>query len=565
MSRSLRAWTESVWEKLGQLPEVAGAVEEQRRRWLDFAANDAVVVVLVGPYDAGKSTLLKRLLVERGTPVPEWLTISGRRETFGVGQVRSDEIIFVDTPGLDSSQPQHDEITWNALRLADAYVWVLPPQLLTAGKDDAIAFFKGAFFHDELPSAFVAGATVAVIGRMDEADSDPAYNLKGYRDLAHRKKLELASLLKKGGVSGELRKVCVVAADPYQIVENNPSPTREDYDTGRDWDGIGELAVVIQNLAAEKDELRTMAEARFVAALVREATEALGQMQQVSSLMAQRLANDVDKQRHYLVRLNTLQRATLADLHRRFENELRSVIRVGAEWSEDTAHRMEASMNKVIEEWAESAQADYERLVSEIDAEIAERLVQPSTDALYQLMKKIEESESEIVEKTSQRPGLAVPAGAFGKAVLRAFDEYVAMKLGRPVTSFADRFKWLFTMVKAPERISRGAVKLGKFLDAAGPALTELGELLGEAVEARRAREREQRRAELRLQLREELSRIESEVAASYVENCERLENWLQKRLDELEKTRHEEERRVHLLTEFIGLLRAVLQEVPSL
>ena len=98
MSSDLSEWTETMWRVLSGLPAAPEAVASQRRRWEDLRQSDKLTTVIFGAYDAGKSTLLKRLLVEAGTAVPEWLTVSGRRETFEVLSVQSEGIVFVDTP-----------------------------------------------------------------------------------------------------------------------------------------------------------------------------------------------------------------------------------------------------------------------------------------------------------------------------------------------------------------------------------------------------------------------------------------------------------------------------------
>ena len=47
------------------------------------------MVTFFGPYDSGKSTLLKRLLVDEGCKVPDWLTISPRPETFEQNKIEA--------------------------------------------------------------------------------------------------------------------------------------------------------------------------------------------------------------------------------------------------------------------------------------------------------------------------------------------------------------------------------------------------------------------------------------------------------------------------------------------
>ncbi|MGH3922335.1 MAG: hypothetical protein ACRDTT_05615, partial [Pseudonocardiaceae bacterium] len=83
------------------LPLLVGEQQaaEAMNAWDEYSAQREVVALLYGPYDAGKSTLLKRLLVENGTPVPGWLTISGRPETFETSAVVSGGMRYVDSPG----------------------------------------------------------------------------------------------------------------------------------------------------------------------------------------------------------------------------------------------------------------------------------------------------------------------------------------------------------------------------------------------------------------------------------------------------------------------------------
>ena len=62
------------------LSEASGAdeVEGLDSQWADFASNTQPVVTLFGAYDTGKSSIIRRLLVDSGKPIPEWLTVSAR-------------------------------------------------------------------------------------------------------------------------------------------------------------------------------------------------------------------------------------------------------------------------------------------------------------------------------------------------------------------------------------------------------------------------------------------------------------------------------------------------------
>ena len=135
MNDAVTNWIEQAWSALDSIPGTSDAVAQERLRWEEFRGLDTLEVVVFGAYDAGKSSLLKRLLVDWRIPVPEWLTVSGRRETFESKRAEANGLGLVDTPGLGGGNKEHDDLTLSAMRLADAYLWVLPPQLVTTEKE----------------------------------------------------------------------------------------------------------------------------------------------------------------------------------------------------------------------------------------------------------------------------------------------------------------------------------------------------------------------------------------------------------------------------------------------
>lgn len=344
MSSDLSRWTERVWRVLTGLPVEPEVVANQRRRWDNLRHRADLRTVLFGAYDAGKSTLLKRLLVDAGTHVPEWLTVSGRRETFEVRSVESEGIVFLDTPGWSGGNAEHDLISLREVQLVDAYLWVLPPQLVTADKQAYLDFASGRHFGDGLPATVVADATIAVIARMDEAGVDPEDNPDGFQELAARKAAELRSMLHAGGVEADLRAVMCVAADPFQMVGSDPAPDRELYDHSRNWDGVEALARSLRSMCSERESLRVAAGARFVATVAHEARKMMTEMITENEYNLDTSANEVE---HHLMseqRLNALKVKATADLHHRVEEELLHASRVRA----DVARTLESSLSRAI-------------------------------------------------------------------------------------------------------------------------------------------------------------------------------------------------------------------------
>ncbi len=291
MNDTVANWIERAWSVLYSIPGTSEAVTQERTRWKEFRALDTLEVVVFGAYDAGKSSLLKRLLVDWEVRVPEWLTVSGRRETFECKRVEAMGLGLIDTPGLGSGNNEHDDLTLTAMRLADAYLWVLPPQLVTTGKER----FLEVLFGD----VGIAGATIAIVARMDEAGVDPGNNETGFAELCERKKAELSSIFLDASASWPLRSVHCVVGDPYQMVGNLPNPECEIYDHGRSWDGVEGLAQEILDLRGRRRDLRLLAEVRFIRLLLIDVRDELRRLADDLALSKEGMDNEVDRHAIY--------------------------------------------------------------------------------------------------------------------------------------------------------------------------------------------------------------------------------------------------------------------------
>lgn len=507
MAAGLNEWTETLWRVLSELPASSEVLAEQRRRWGDEQTSDSVRIVIFGAYDAGKSTLLKRLLVDAGTRAPEWLTISGRRETFQVGKVRWEGILFLDTPGLGGGNDQHERITFDAMQLADAYLWVLPPQLVTADNQVFLDFVGGRHFSGSLPGSMLADATIAVVARMDEAGIDPEDNPDGFHELSTRKTSEFQSMLRAGGVQAEVRAVHCVAADPYQLVGKDPDPKRDRYGHGREWDGVGALADSLRSLCVERETLRAAGGARFAAEIGCRTRETLKNMIADHEQKFEACDNEIENHRLIKQSLNALSQKAAVDLHRSIEEELLHASRIG---SESVAKTLEESLSRVVNEWSKTSLAEYRQLVTDIEFEVQERMDRPSLAGIRGL------HEESTDEDASLRPGVVAKKiskriSELGPELRRALDTYDESILGsNPKT-------------------------LGLLIDTAGPLLEQLSgmaiDISEVAMTARQSKERAQRRSHLQDQLRHEAAKFENEAKANFDAACAALRQWLHDRI----------------------------------
>ena len=71
-------WQQAVIEAMERLVGAEHGAQVAAE-WDAHVARGKVEVTFLGPYSSGKSTLLRRLVVEWNGDVPEWLTVSARR------------------------------------------------------------------------------------------------------------------------------------------------------------------------------------------------------------------------------------------------------------------------------------------------------------------------------------------------------------------------------------------------------------------------------------------------------------------------------------------------------
>ena len=80
MTIDVSAWESAVRE---QVRIIAGDwADEVTAAWATFADEPLVVVTLHGGYDTGKTSLIKRFLVEDGTPLPDGLDVGARPTSY---------------------------------------------------------------------------------------------------------------------------------------------------------------------------------------------------------------------------------------------------------------------------------------------------------------------------------------------------------------------------------------------------------------------------------------------------------------------------------------------------
>ncbi|MET0416927.1 MAG: GTPase domain-containing protein, partial [Actinoplanes sp.] len=275
--------------------------------WDAFAEIDRPVVTLFGSYDTGKSSLLRRLIVDTGGEVPGWLTISARHETFEVNDAEVGGCLIRDTPGFvagasDIRAQNNSRRAVAAVGLTDIGIAVLTPQLATAERD---------MLQQLVTRHWPAGTMWFVISRFDEAGADPEYDLAGYRDLSARKVRELREVF---GLD-DRTPVFVVAQDPFQTAGPDTDLDRATWDEFRDWDGMRALTDAVEAIgAAAPPGWREAAGQRYWTAVLEETVTELRRQLTDYTARAEVAAAGVARRDGWESELDTLDRAAVAGL-----------------------------------------------------------------------------------------------------------------------------------------------------------------------------------------------------------------------------------------------------------
>jgi hypothetical protein len=513
------AWIDRAWRVLHAIPN-GSAVDQLEARWNQHRQRPRPVAAIFGAYDAGKSSLLKRLLFEDGAKIPDWLTVSSRRETFSVDEADGGTWIFRDSPGIAGGNEAHDQAALESLELADLVIWALPPQLVTSEKEVFSAIFNGSRFG--VSGEQVSAALIAAILRIDEAGIDAAANPAGFTQLCLGKQAEFTALLTSIGVVPPLWGIFPISADPYQGVGNAP-PDAESYAMGKGWDGVAALQAALKKALDQADDLRALAGLRYVSGIITDLTQSILRERTGREESLQTSRDEVERLALCRANLEALRGKWEAALHRIVEDELLSASRAGTVAASETLYN---GLSTSIDRWGEQAYAEFEQLAASAQQELGQRFAGPSMEKLKQLVLELGDT-----ERSDTGPGidakLATHASRIGKMFREGFKAYVHVDLGMSVEeatkhigaarqsgkSMEEFFKSSnpFGNLKNAEQASK-YVQWGHAIEAVVPVVTQLGSILYEVSGEIISKQEADKKVEIRRKLRDTLRQLTKEV-----------------------------------------------------
>ncbi|OKI61669.1 GTPase domain-containing protein [Micromonospora sp. CB01531] len=361
--------------------------------WDAFEKLDRPVVTLFGSYDTGKSSLLRRLLVDSGRDVPGWLTISARHETFEVNDVEVGGCLIRDTPGFavgasDIRAQNNSRRAMAAVGLTDVGIAVLTPQLATAERDVLQKLFT---------QGWPVGTMWFVISRFDEAGVDPEYDLAEYRELSDRKVRELQELFELD----DRTPIFVVSQDPFQTAGPDTDLSRETWDDFRGWDGMRDLAdAVVAVSPSALPGWRHAAGQRYWTAVLDETVTELRRQLSDYTARAEVAANGVARRDAWESELNTLDRAAQASLDGLVEEVMRQSWEAGSGTDE-----LQAEIRRTLDEWFTKHEVRLQRLQQSIRKTRERERARPSWAGFASLVATLRAEED--ASATPAGPGAA--------------------------------------------------------------------------------------------------------------------------------------------------------------
>jgi predicted GTPase len=193
---------------------------------------------LFGDYSSGKTSFIKRLLIDAGLPLPPTIEVRADPTTDSSHSYEWEQALLVDSPGLQSSKAAHADVALKAVADASVLICLFQPNLLVGSTEALERVLKGDPARGLAPKL---DRTIFVIHRADELGADPDLVPEQYLQLCQRKKLELQQALASRGISVAEDRIVCMAADPHQLVGDRRDVNAHEFDRYRAWDGFKEF------------------------------------------------------------------------------------------------------------------------------------------------------------------------------------------------------------------------------------------------------------------------------------------------------------------------------------
>ncbi|MEU8006745.1 GTPase [Catellatospora sp. NPDC049111] len=192
-------------------------------------------IMICGNYDGGKTTLIKRLLRDRGLPIPASLMSGVGPSTNRADAYEWEGYSLVDTPGFDSGVPEHTAGALAAAPTAAVVCYLFNPDLGGGTRKDLRALLTGDTARGQVAKI---DRTVFVINRSDLHGVDPRSDPGEFARCCRTKEEELVKVINE--IAGDHR------IDERSVV-SIATHARWTRGEPRAWDGMADFAAALKS------------------------------------------------------------------------------------------------------------------------------------------------------------------------------------------------------------------------------------------------------------------------------------------------------------------------------
>ena len=203
-------------------------------------------MAVIGDYSSGKSSFIKRLLVEFTGTAPESLTIRADPTTAEAHRYHVAYFDLVDTPGFQSGREGHDDRARSATEDAALVIVLFQVNLMIGDTTRLEGIVKGTNSF-----AGIWPRMLFLINRCDEIGVDPEHAIVEYFGRVDRKASELHAALDSRNIDVDERHIHGIASDPFGAVGQQWPVAPEDYAAHRRWDGVAAVAESLRSLTPD--------------------------------------------------------------------------------------------------------------------------------------------------------------------------------------------------------------------------------------------------------------------------------------------------------------------------
>jgi predicted GTPase len=197
-------------------------------------ADRTPTVVLCGDYSTGKTSFIRRLMLEAGRPPGDGLEVAAQPLTDKVTRWEMDGFTLVDTPGLRSGSREHTDAALAAVRSATMILYLLNPTF-AHGENTDLDLVLGT--GDAAAEPGRIDRVLFVLNRVDEIGPDPFYDEGEFAKAVREKRDAFLELLKRRGHTVPAERVHHAISAPSGMLLTRPDQIAP----YRAWDGIAEV------------------------------------------------------------------------------------------------------------------------------------------------------------------------------------------------------------------------------------------------------------------------------------------------------------------------------------